>query len=540
MLLGNPHFLIGPERFYQAHLTIPGKLDVGSVALRRAKGPDRPHAHARVEPYGSTAYRFTPFELKLVPGTPTSYLVDGRAVPMTERTVTVQARQPGGGVAPVSRTLLHALGAGVQRAPGLLAALVRHHGVRPGRCEPRQLPRLQPLLRDGPGPARCPRRCGSCAATRAALGEHDRRRPRRRALYADIGTIPHVTNELAARCNTPIGQVAYASLGSSILTGRAPPPLGSDSDAAAPGILGPGRLAAPAALGLCDELNDSYWLSNPEALEGYARIIGDERTARSLRTRIGLIMTRQQIEAGGFTCRAMQRMVFSNRQYAGEPHYDALVGVCRSLSGGMAPTSDGPPVAIGNACDVLAAWDLRENLPARCDPLPPLHRHVGGGRPVVDAVHGQRSGQHAEHQRGQRLCVALGDAISDLNAAGIALEARVGDVQGVTAAVGLIPVHGGPGDPHGQFTCDSRAVRRRLRLPRRRARLLLRAGGHLEPGPLPGRGHDPHLLAVGEPALAASQRSDAALLRKRWVRGRFCRRDVLAGTRSTTVPRRRR
>jgi acyl-homoserine-lactone acylase len=38
--------------------------------------------------------------------------------------------------------------------------------------------------------------------------------------------------------------------------------------------------------------NDSYWLSNPhQPLTGFARIIGDEGTARTLRTRIGLIMT---------------------------------------------------------------------------------------------------------------------------------------------------------------------------------------------------------------------------------------------------------
>ena len=46
MLLGNPHFpWDGPERFYQAQLTIPGKLDVERrQPVRRAARPDRPHA----------------------------------------------------------------------------------------------------------------------------------------------------------------------------------------------------------------------------------------------------------------------------------------------------------------------------------------------------------------------------------------------------------------------------------------------------------------------------------------------------------------
>ena len=50
MVLGNPHFpWDGSERLYQAHLRIPGKVDVaGGDALRRAADPDRPHARPGV------------------------------------------------------------------------------------------------------------------------------------------------------------------------------------------------------------------------------------------------------------------------------------------------------------------------------------------------------------------------------------------------------------------------------------------------------------------------------------------------------------
>jgi acyl-homoserine-lactone acylase len=106
LLLGNPHFpWVGPERFYQAHVTIPGKLDAAGVSLFGVPAILIGHtANLAWSHTVSTAYRFTPFELKLVPGTPTSYLVDGKAVPMTKRTVTIQARQPSGGLKPVSRT----------------------------------------------------------------------------------------------------------------------------------------------------------------------------------------------------------------------------------------------------------------------------------------------------------------------------------------------------------------------------------------------------------------------------------------------------
>ena len=49
----------------------------------------------------STAYRFTPFELELVPTDPTTYLYDGESVPMTSRT----SRSPCRAAAPVDDAL---------------------------------------------------------------------------------------------------------------------------------------------------------------------------------------------------------------------------------------------------------------------------------------------------------------------------------------------------------------------------------------------------------------------------------------------------
>ena len=43
----------------------------------------------------STAYRFTPFELKLVPGSPTTYLYDGQPRQMRADPVTVTVKNAG-------------------------------------------------------------------------------------------------------------------------------------------------------------------------------------------------------------------------------------------------------------------------------------------------------------------------------------------------------------------------------------------------------------------------------------------------------------
>ena len=67
MLLGNPHFpWDGSERFYEAQLTIPGQVNVSGGALFGVPIINIGHTdHLAWSHTVSTAYRFTPFELKL-------------------------------------------------------------------------------------------------------------------------------------------------------------------------------------------------------------------------------------------------------------------------------------------------------------------------------------------------------------------------------------------------------------------------------------------------------------------------------------------
>jgi len=111
MLLANPHFpWFGPERFYQAQMTIPGKLNVTGGSLFGVPAVLIGHTdHMAWSHTVSTAFRFTPFELKLVPGSPTTYLYDGQPHQMTADKVTVQVRQSDGSLKPQTRTLYSSL-----------------------------------------------------------------------------------------------------------------------------------------------------------------------------------------------------------------------------------------------------------------------------------------------------------------------------------------------------------------------------------------------------------------------------------------------
>jgi acyl-homoserine-lactone acylase len=553
VLLGNPHFpWTGTERFYQAQIDIPGQADVEGSSLFGV--PLILIGHTATMAWShtvSTAFRFTPFQLTLVPGSPTTYLYDGQPQQMTSRTVTVQVLQPDGTVKPTSRTLYSsrfgpifaslegvplpwtpttafALGDAnadnfrvfntflemdrARSAPQVLGILERTEGI----------PWVNTIVADKQG----------------------------NALYADVGSIPNVSNAEAAQCNTALGTGTFQLLGLPILDGsKSACNWGTDRDSVEPGLFGPSHLPHLFRSDYVTNSNDSYWLSNPhQPLTGFARIIGDEGTARSLRTRIGLIMTQARVSGTdhlgppGFTVGDMQKMVFSDRQYAGELTRDSLVSMCRGYPGGMAPTSSGTSVPVGNACDILAAWDVRENLLSKGAVLfrrfwdhadgavaptvsvSPFSTAFSAGDPVNTPNTLNTSSPTVQH--------ALGDAIQDLQGAHIALDAAPGDVQ--KSASGL-PIHGGIGDPNGEFNAIWTTF-----APGQGVSSITGGSSFVQAiswnnGPCPIGGTILTYSESDNPASAHFADQTKLFSRKQWVPDTFCEAAVLRATKSTTV-----
>ncbi len=76
---------------------VPGKLNVSGASLFGVPAVLIGHTQKLAWSHTvSTAFRFTPFELRLVPGSPTTYLVDGQPKQMTSDEVTVDVRQADG------------------------------------------------------------------------------------------------------------------------------------------------------------------------------------------------------------------------------------------------------------------------------------------------------------------------------------------------------------------------------------------------------------------------------------------------------------
>ena len=437
MVLGNPHFpWDGPERFFQAQLTIPGKVDVAGASLFGVPvvliGSTRNLAWSHTV---STAFRFTPFEVKLVPGSPTTYLVDGQPHQMERDVVTVDV---GGGqqrtrtlystkYGPVFTSLL-----GLPLFPWTSASAYSMGDVNGGNFrylnhffetnQAQSVEQYDTIERRYQGIPWV----NSIAADSSG-----------KAYYADIGAIPNVSDDKARTCGTPLGLATFQAIRLPVLDGsRSSCDWDDDPDAAVPGIFGPGHEPSLFRDDYVTNSNDSYWLSNPEQpLEGFARIIGDERTARSLRTRLGLKL----VEAGRpFTLRRLQDAVFNNRQYAGELWRDQLVDMCEQTPGAE------------EACPALRAWDLHDDLDSSGAIL--FRRFAGRALAVAggpystpfdadDPVNTPR-GLNTLHPQVRQ---ALLDAIQDLRDSSIPLDAPLRGWQYERRGDERIPIHGGPG-----------------------------------------------------------------------------------------------
>ena len=467
LLLGNPHFpWAGTERFYQAQLTIPGQINVTGASLYGVPliliGHNADVAWSHTV---STAFRFTPYQLTLVPGHPTEYRVNGHPVKMTARRVTITVRKSNGSLVPFSRTLYStrygpmfnslqgnplpwtssiAFAMRDANAANLSRAMNTWFGIDRARSTRQVLsiikkyqgiPWVNTVVADKQG----------------------------QALYADIGAMPGVPNKLARKCDIGLGVITFALVGLPILDGsRTACDWITGPHAAAPGLLGPNQQPFLLRRDYVTNSNDSFWLANPHhPLTGFARIIGDVKTPRSLRTRIGLIEVRARINGTdglgrrGFTLASMKHLDLSDLDYAAKLTRNSLVRMCRRFHG-SAPTTGGGTVPTRDACSVLAHWNLHWDPGQRGPVLFGAFWNEASSAGAFAFTHkftlsNPVTTPFGLNTKNQTVRVALGDAIKLLNQAHVTLNATLASAQFIRYHGGRIPIPGGPGDPDGIF-----------------------------------------------------------------------------------------
>jgi acyl-homoserine-lactone acylase len=453
VLLGNPHFpWSGVNRFWQMHLTIPGTLDVMGAAI----------GHSAVVQIGfnddvawthtvSTGQRFTLHELELANGDPHSYMLDGRAVPMTLQRVSFEVLDEQGAVGTKEHTIWRTVYGPVIEVPKAGLAWSRAHAYALKDANTLNLRSMEIWLGFN--------RDESVEDMRATLGElgvpwvntmaADRHG---NAMYADVSVVPDVDKEQLQRCAPSEGAAAlFEAAELVVLDGsRRECDWSRDRNSPVPGLLPIERMPVAVRRDWVQNSNDSFWLSNPDInWPEFSPLIGWTDYEQSLRTRAGLHEIGQRITAsdgiaqhGKVGLAEVQAMLFGNRNHAAYVALDDFLPVCKD-----APTRDSRA-----ACAVLAAWDRRNNLESRgahlfrewwraageiedvwrrpFDPADPANTPAGlnTDQPIVRS----------------ELLQALENAVATVRAAGFELDAPVGEVQSYTTKDGDVGLHGGP------------------------------------------------------------------------------------------------
>lgn len=445
MLLGNPHFpWQGPERFHQLHLTIPGQVDIMGMSLLGVPlvliGFNENFAWTHTV---STGWRFSVHELRLVPGDPTAYVVDGEVERMTTREVSADL---GDGVAshtfyfsrygpiinfpvangqglswdPVRAYALHDMNAGNDRTAEqfyqwataqsfdeFVSDLKTTHGI--------------PWV-------------NTIAAS-----------PDGRAMYADVSIVPNYDADKLQRCNTPIGRALYAAARLPVFDGsrsECAPTL--DPRAAQPGIIPAEDMPMLITTDWAINANDDAWLPNPaHPLTGYSPMVGPGPSERSARTRMGYVLAAEH-EPGSLTLTGLQESLFSDRLYVPETELDAMLPALCTPALGV--SNAGQVVDLTAACAALATWDKRAGVESAGLPLFELFWARTPKTWLVpfdanDPVNTPRGFVAAD----PRVRAALADSVLLMQGAGLAVGATAGEARFVTRDGERIPLHGAAG-----------------------------------------------------------------------------------------------
>ncbi|GAA3398952.1 penicillin acylase family protein [Streptomyces roseoviridis] len=441
LLLGNPHYpWHGGRRFWQSQQTIPGELNASGASLLGTTvvniGFNDKVAWSHTV---ATGVPFNLHQLTLDPADPTAYLVDGRPERMTPRTVTVPVKDG----APVTRTqwwtrygpVVTGLGAQLPLPWTATTAFalgdpnavnLRGSDTALGFAKSRSVRDMADALRRTQGLPWV----NTIAADSTG-----------HTLFTQAQVLPRITDELDRRCSTPLGRATYPASGIAVLDGsRGDCALGSDPDAVQPGVFGPARMPVLRDAPYVANSNDSAWLTHADRpVTGYERIFGTIGTPRSLRTRGGIEDVAALAGRGGLTVADLQRQQFANRAPAGDMAAADTARACAAV------LADDP-----EACRAIGAWDRTMDTGSRGALLFDRfwRKFTASVKPAdqwkvpfsaADPVRTPRTLDTGS----PAFATALRAAVAELRAAGIALDAPLGEHQFVVRNGERIPVGGG-------------------------------------------------------------------------------------------------
>ncbi|WCM48873.1 acylase [Pseudomonas sp. WJP1] len=445
MLLANPHFpWVGGMRFYQMHLTIPGKLDVMGAAL-----PGLPminigfNQHLAWTHTVDSSKHFTLYRLQLDPKDPTRYLLDGKSLPMHKQTLTVDLKQPDGSVKAVSHVVYSSQFGPIVQWPGKLDWDNQYaYSLRDANLDNDRV--LQQWY--------AMNRAGNLKEFQASVHEIQgipwvntlAADDQGQTLYMNLSVVPNVSREKLAQCSDPrIGLQMIVLDGSNSACA-----WDIDPQAAQKGIYAADKLPQLLRKDFVQHSNDSAWLANPaQPLTGFSPLISQDSQPLGLRARFALDRLGKLAKSGPIAAADLQHMVLDDQVYQAAQVMPDLLQFCASDLGADAQ-------ALAPLCASLKAWDGKANLDSGVglvhfqNIVEPLEQLPDVWRVAFDPLDPQHTPRGLAIERApvaQALRQAMLASAEQVKASGLRKDTRWGDVQVVSSGGEQTPIHGGPG-----------------------------------------------------------------------------------------------
>lgn len=427
MLFSNPHWEWNTaDGMVAAHVTVPGVFNVNGMTY--GASPLIGIGHNDKVGWGATAAAASVtngvrYRLQLVPGSPTSYLVDGVRHEMVPTKVTVQVRNAAGVVEPYTHTFYETIFGTV----GVSAS-------RPWTTEYAYTWKHSPLKVSGLNMwylyAKAKTVDDIHKADRATLGvawiNTTAADSTGRTYRSNPNPLPYVTNAMFASCTVTAGPTVTSGILDGSKSTCAPV---KDSTALFPETFPAASIPYIFRDDYTFNSNDSHWISNlNQPLEGYAAMFGPQRTVLSHRSRAALQIIEERIAGTdglpgrGFTIEQFVSKLFDGREFA-RMWRPELVEFCNQLVG-----QTGAPARLGEACTAIAAWGGTYHLDDRGAVLFKRFVERNGTSPARYTVPFDPAdplGTPRGLARTDAVRDALYGAVNDLVGSGIALDASL-------------------------------------------------------------------------------------------------------------------
>lgn len=431
LLLGNPHFpWQGVNRFWQLHLTIPGQLDVMGASIGHTPlvqiGFNRDIAWSHTV---STGKRFTLHELKLVPGEPTRYLVDGQPEAMTSKVVGGRTYwrsrfgpivvNPRAGLAWTADTAYAIQDANTGNTRSLDTWLGINRATRVEDIRQAQ------------------RNLGIPWVNTIAADRHGT------AYYADVSVVPDVDAAQLKAC-APSARAAalLPAAGLVVLDGsRAACDWRRDPASPVPGLTPIERMPIASRSDWLQNSNDSFFYSHPaQRFDAISPLVGDA-VLRRARTRASLVEIPELLARGKATPQGVQQQLFANRNHVAEWVLPDLLAACPQA----------PSAAAREGCAALAGFGRVNDLNARGAHLfrefwraavavPNVYRQPFDASRPTSTPMGLKMDDSTV---APKVWAALEGAVKKVRDAGFALDAPLGEVQRAATSAVPLGLHGG-------------------------------------------------------------------------------------------------